>query len=74
MRAMGFDRYGEADVTCLIEGPIPGPREGEVSIRVDYVRVKPSDTNARSGKNERRAIACETSHFHSSPVWMALVS
>ena len=42
MRAMGFDRYGEADVTCLIEGPIPGPREGDVSIRVDYVRVKPS--------------------------------
>jgi NADPH2:quinone reductase len=53
MRAMVFDRYGEADVMSLSEEPVPEPQDGEVLIRVGFAGVNPSDSKARSGESAR---------------------
>ncbi len=49
MRAMVFERYGEPDVLCLRDAPIPEPQDGEVLIRVGHSGVNPADSKQRAG-------------------------
>jgi hypothetical protein len=53
MRAMVFDRYGDPDVLCLKNVPVPEPQDGEVLIRVGYAGVNPADSKARSDQSAR---------------------
>src|SRR3712207_3468831 len=50
MRAVGFRRYGPPEVLEALEVPQPGPRPGEVLIRVAVAGVNPADWALRSGK------------------------
>jgi NADPH2:quinone reductase len=49
MRAVVFDSFGPPDVMQLRDVPIPGPRDGEVLIRVGYAGVNPADSKMRAG-------------------------
>lgn len=54
MRAMVFDSYGDPEVMCLRDVPVPEPQEGEVLIRVAYAGVNPADSKTRAGHVARR--------------------
>lgn len=49
MRAIGFRRYGGAEVLEQVELPVPEPGAGEIRIRVEAAAVNPADWRIRSG-------------------------
>jgi NADPH:quinone reductase-like Zn-dependent oxidoreductase len=49
MRAIRFHRYGDADVLCLEDAPLPQIAADEVLIKVHSAGVNPADTQFRRG-------------------------
>ena len=51
MRAVRYHEHGTADVLKLEQIPVPGPKEGEVLVRVQAAGVNPVDWKQRRGSN-----------------------
>lgn len=49
MRAVMYDRFGEASVLTVRELPVPRPGRGEVQVRVTLASLNPVDFKLRSG-------------------------
>jgi len=49
MRAVQYERHGDASVLSVVERPVPEPGEGEVRVRVVASGVNPTDWKARIG-------------------------
>lgn len=50
MRALAYDRYGDANVLSVRDLPEPVPRRGEVLVRVAAAALNPKDILVRKGK------------------------
>jgi NADPH:quinone reductase len=51
MRAVVYDRTGDADVLRLADRPVPEPGPGEVRVRIHRSGVNPTDWKSRRGSN-----------------------
>jgi len=49
MRAVRFDRYGDADVLDVVEVPRPVPGSGQVLVRVKAAGINPGEVKIRDG-------------------------
>jgi NADPH:quinone reductase-like Zn-dependent oxidoreductase len=49
MKAIGYQKYGSAEVLEMLELPIPKPQKDEVLIYVSYISLNPRDVSIRSG-------------------------
>ena len=53
MRAIVYDRAGDADVLRLVDRPVPEPGPGEVRVRIVVSAVNPTDWKSRRGTDPK---------------------
>ena len=54
MKAVRFDKYGDADVLRVVEVPRPAPGPGQVLVRVKAAGINPGEAKIRDGALEAR--------------------